>query len=837
MQQTGRALYEAGILRRFLTTLVDRPDAHWRRWTAHSGWLDQTLRRRDINGFPRSLAVEYPRREFLRLLVRQLDRGGVWTDRLWEWAEQGFDAWVARHGLEDAPAVYAYEHAALLTFEAARVRGMRCIYDVPAPEHEFAQRVRDEEIAAHPELDSPYQRHVRRHHARRTTRRRMEWQAADLVIANSEFTRSTYAAAGLDVSKVRVVAPGAPPVAAGGGERESASGALRFLFVGSVALHKGAHHLLEAWRRLRVPPGEGTLEFIGGMALPPAAWRGCPETVRFAGWRRPEEVFEAYRRADALVFPTLCDGFGMVVTEAFSQGVPVITTPRAGAAGLLREKVNGLVVPAADPGALAGALDWCLTHRRELRGGMREAARATAAGWQWSDNPPRIVEVLAPGSETAGKNEEPLAGSVLVPAAVQPSRSPRARVCLVTSGNVASNPRLVKEAHALRAAGYPLRIVAADTMPSLSPYDAAIFEALDCEYIRVSARLPRWRHAGRAALQRAARWALGTPAGKSVRLASWAHHQLSHALGAAAARGPADLYLAHNLAALPAAATAARRHRAAFGFDAEDFHCGELEDTPDNARELAARTAVERALLPRCAHLTAAAPEIARCYADRYGIRMQAILNVFPLDDAPVAPVAPEGGPSLYWFSQTVGPQRGLEEVVRAMGRMDTPVRLRLRGNPSSDYPDALRTLARQVGGDDLARRIDFLPVAPPAEMARLAAVHDVGLALEQNRPLNRALCLTNKIFVYLLAGLPICLSRTPAQEAIAADLGDAAWIVDTDDPEAFARSLDERLGDPSRLQNARIVAWHLAQTRYNWNVEQCRLLATIERSLQAVVR
>lgn len=415
-----------------------------------------------------------------------------------------------------------------------------------------------------------------------------------------------------------------------------------------------------------------------------------------------------------------------------------------------------------------------------------------------------------------------------------------ARICLVTSGNVASNPRLVKEARALRDAGYRLRIVATDIIPSLSPYDEGIFTDLGCDHVRIDARLPRWRWLVRAALRRAARWGVRSLGNRGIGrgLASWANHPLSHALGVAAAGQPADLYLAHNLAALPAAARAARRHRARLGFDAEDFHCGELEDTPANAVELTARAVIERDLLPRCRHLTAASPGIARHYEQRYGVRMETILNVFPLSEAPSDPVAGYRArgeePSLYWFSQTVGAQRGLEPIVRAMGRMKERAFLRLRGHPVSGYLDALRTLARQSGGDDLARRIELLPIAPPAEMARLAAGHDVGLATEQNQPVNRAICLPNKIFVYLLAGLPICFSRTPAQEALAAELGEAAWVADLDDPAALARSLDERLGSPERLQRARASAWKLARTRYNWDVEKKAFLAVVERSLQA---
>ena len=395
VRQIGQALFEAGMLHGFLTTLADWPDARWRRWAARSPAFNELLLRRAVSGFPVALTRRYPARELLRLSTRQLDRSGVVTDSVWEWAERGFDAWVARRGLDGAQAVYAYEHAALRTFQAAGERGVRCIYDVPAPEHEFAHRVREEQIAAHPELDSAYERHIRRLSPRRTARRRAEWQAADLIFTASKFSKSTYAAAGLDVSKVRIVAPGSPPVWPETDDERDPRVArpLRFLFVGLVALHKGVHHLLAAWKQLGVPVGTAILEIVGDVNLPGSVLRGCPGSLQFTGPLSSDRVFQRYRQADALVFPTLCDGFGMVVTEAFSQGLPVITTPLAGAAELVVDGVNGFVVPAANPEALARQLDWCLTHRSELHA-MRAGARATAASWQWSDYRARLVEEL-----------------------------------------------------------------------------------------------------------------------------------------------------------------------------------------------------------------------------------------------------------------------------------------------------------------------------------------------------------------------------------------------------------------------------------------------------------
>jgi glycosyltransferase involved in cell wall biosynthesis len=106
------------------------------------------------------------------------------------------------------------------------------------------------------------------------------------------------------------------------------------------------------------------------------------------------ELFQRYRAADLLIFPTLCDGFGMVIPEAFANGVPVITTDRAGAAELVRPGANGLIVPAGDAAALADALEWGLSHKAELAG-MRSAALETARQRPWSAYRRELAGIVA----------------------------------------------------------------------------------------------------------------------------------------------------------------------------------------------------------------------------------------------------------------------------------------------------------------------------------------------------------------------------------------------------------------------------------------------------------
>ena len=109
-----------------------------------------------------------------------------------------------------------------------------------------------------------------------------------------------------------------------------------------------------------------------------------PDSIRMSQTIPRSALAEQYRAADVLMFPTLCDGFGMVVTEAFAHGLPVITTKRAGAADVVRHGENGLIIPAGDASAIEEVLEWCLSHRVELEA-MRLAALDTAKRMQWGD--------------------------------------------------------------------------------------------------------------------------------------------------------------------------------------------------------------------------------------------------------------------------------------------------------------------------------------------------------------------------------------------------------------------------------------------------------------------
>lgn len=395
-QEVARALEEGNSLVALFCTLVDQPGTLWQksacRVASFAGVdLRRDLRRRAITEVPADRVRSYPLREVLRMAQVRLLNNPVLGDQVFHWGRDGFEAWVARQ-LNGLDLIYGYEYGALRIFQEARRLGITTVYDLPSPEHDFVEGLLAPEFARFPELISPYRQHTLALQAERTDRRRQEWELADLVIANSSLTAGSWQAAGWTPRRVEVVPYGAPPTMATAGEGPPRR-PLRLLWAGTFSIRKGAHLLLEAIRQLAVSPTDLVIDVFGAQGLPASLLSSAPPHVVFHGSIPRPELLERMQQAHALIFPTLCDGFGLVVNEAFSQGLPVITTTRAGAADLVRPGENGWLIEAGDAEAIASAIDRALKDPDALTR-SRPAALATAAEWQWGDYRRRIGELL-----------------------------------------------------------------------------------------------------------------------------------------------------------------------------------------------------------------------------------------------------------------------------------------------------------------------------------------------------------------------------------------------------------------------------------------------------------
>jgi glycosyltransferase involved in cell wall biosynthesis len=402
-----------------------------------------------------------------------------------------------------------------------------------------------------------------------------------------------------------------------------------------------------------------------------------------------------------------------------------------------------------------------------------------------------------------------------------------ARICIVSPSPLGSNPRVVKEAGALAARGHVVHVVSIRNSELVDGLEADILSGATWTVDRIDLR-PALRRRMQRIVQAPARLASTVP-GVSL---DTAHSPLTRLLSQRARRWPADLYIGHYVAALPAVARAARERGALYAFDAEDFHPGDLPRTSANAFDQRLIEAIEGRYLPGSAYVTAAAPGIAQAYVEAYGVKAPVVVrNVFPRSQAPDGPTpgGAQNHPSIFWFSQTIGPDRGLEAAVTALSLAASKPHLYLLGNLARGFAERLRAIAAQAGVAD--RVHTFAPIAPEA-IERFAAQFDVGLAAETGHTPNRNIALTNKQFSYLLAGLPALMSDIPAHTAFAQAFPDATRLFKVDDPASLAAAMDHWLGSPERLAKARAAAYELAQSTLNWDLEQSVLTDCVEAAL-----
>jgi glycosyltransferase involved in cell wall biosynthesis len=405
---------------------------------------------------------------------------------------------------------------------------------------------------------------------------------------------------------------------------------------------------------------------------------------------------------------------------------------------------------------------------------------------------------------------------------------------LVTPGQPSTNPRLVKEADALTEAGYETTVVACKYQKWADEADA-VFDDRDwsIHWLRYGPMASKLRDLCQRGRRRAAE-ELVRVVGPQPGLTERAFHYALPELTRTVQQVPADLYIAHNLAALPAAFCAAQQHNAVLGFDAEDFHRGELPDAPEHELDRRITTALEERYMPQCDYVTAASDGIGVAYAEALDIAPPTtVLNVFPwserihdVPDEALAEEVPDGRRSLYWFSQTIGPDRGLEDALETLPHLPHDVVLSLRGEWSPGYEETFRRRARRLG---VADRIRHLNLVPPDELIPRTGEHDVGLALEQpSVSRNRTICLTNKLFTYLLAGLPFVATDTPGQRPVVEELSEVARLYAPGDVGACAKKI-EKLLTGSNLESK---ALRVSRDRYCWEEERETFLDVVRRTL-----
>lgn len=378
----ARSFLDAGWLQEFHTCVCWNPSSPLAKLLPPD--LVAQLNRRSFTDVPRSLHHGHPWRELLRLagVPRHLpwlgrhEHGPLSIDATY----RSFDRHVAARlaHVQGLQAVYAYEDGALHTFTAADRLGLRRIYDLPIGYWRSAQQIFKEERELQPEwactltglADS----------RAKLERKDQELQLADLVVVPSEFVRSTLVQHCSTVAPIAVVPFGSPqPLTEL--PNPCSGGPLRVLYVGSLGQRKGLSYALDAVAALG---SQVSLTLIGR----PTSMQCQPLLTALERHHWIEslphpQILQQMRLHDVLLLPSLFEGYALVISEALSQALPVITTSNSGGTSAVRNGVEGFIVPIRSSQAIAERLQQLVDDRVQLAA-MRQACLLRAAELSWA---------------------------------------------------------------------------------------------------------------------------------------------------------------------------------------------------------------------------------------------------------------------------------------------------------------------------------------------------------------------------------------------------------------------------------------------------------------------
>lgn len=311
--------------------------------------------------------VSHPWREVMRLLS-PFSQASWNTDAVYHSLDRklakDIPALVRKGNLD---AVYCYEDGAYHTFEAASDYGIERIYDLPIGHYEAAQALYKEEAALKPQWASTLT--GLKDSQEKLDRKTAELQMASKVVIASTFTASTVRHLIDDVSKLKIIPYGAP--APQPFVQRPSCGPLKVLYVGSLTQRKGISYLFDAVK----PLGKDVkLTVIGrkvGVSCP-ALDKELASHQYFPSLPH-SEILQQMQNHDVLVFPSLFEGFGLVLTEALSCGLPIIATANTAAPDLIEDKKEGFIIPLRSADAITQKLQWAIDNRDKLAQMQRHA--------------------------------------------------------------------------------------------------------------------------------------------------------------------------------------------------------------------------------------------------------------------------------------------------------------------------------------------------------------------------------------------------------------------------------------------------------------------------------
>lgn len=307
-----------------------------------------------------------------------------------------------KHAMQQGvSALYGYEDFTLHSFREAKRIGLQCFYDLPIGYWRAAHRIYETEKKQWPEWSSTLT--GLKDSKAKLERKDEELRLADKIFVASSFTAKTLKEFPATLAPVEVIPYGFPPVYKNREYSNLSHRRLKILFVGSLSQRKGIANLFKAAEKLG---NHIQLTVVGKKVSDECTPLNA--TLKKHNWIPSlphHKILELMRQHDVLVFPSLFEGFGLVITEAMSQGTPVITTENTIGPDIIKHGKNGWLIKAGSTESLQTAIEDLLYQPGKIAEVGKEALK-TAASRPWEVYGAELAKAVKQALSATSKTKE-----------------------------------------------------------------------------------------------------------------------------------------------------------------------------------------------------------------------------------------------------------------------------------------------------------------------------------------------------------------------------------------------------------------------------------------------
>ena len=390
------------------------------------------------------------------------------------------------------------------------------------------------------------------------------------------------------------------------------------------------------------------------------------------------------------------------------------------------------------------------------------------------------------------------------------------RVCMHVLGEARTDGRVMREATALTKAGFAVSIVDIESQHERSTEEA--LDGVDLKHVM----MPDWF--------------------VSTRFKPWFLIKMARMFIRSTIKlvqTPADIYHAHEEMALPACYIAARLRGKPLIFDAHELPLSEPHIT--RWHQLCALSSqLLKRIVPHCAGVITVSPPIAQEIRRRFRpSKVQLLRNVPPYRQVAKSDrlrqrlgLKPDTHIALY--QGNIQPDRGLDRLIYAATYLEQNMVIVIMGKGPEETQEQLKTLIQSQG---VADRVKILPPVPYAELLEWTASADLGLIIySPQHSQNIQMCLPNKLFEYMMAGLPVLVSPLDVVSEVIRTY-DVGTVAPSLVPADIGKAISIMLDDKQALARMSCNALAAAQNEFCWEKESRLLIELYQRVFKRIGR